>query len=219
VAPDEVGFAELPGRLQPPRRAGFPATHALLDDLYAQLLGALEPLLSAQPFLFGERFTLADASVYGQLAMNRTDPSADAQLRRLAPVVHAWLVRIERAEFRGHRANGSLALGPAHAPLLAWIAESFVPLMQQNHDAFEQHRARGVTRFNAAFDAGHALYDGALGGRRFRSVAKTFQVRVWRDLRRAWDALPADARSGLMALLPAGDELGRDGTRTEIITT
>jgi hypothetical protein len=47
-----------------------------------------------------------------------------------------------------------------------------------------------------AFDAGRALYDGRLLGQPFRSVVKTFQVRVWRELLVAWAALPdVDQRS------------------------
>ena len=89
-------------------------------------------------------------------------------------------------------------------PLFSWLCRTFVPLMQQNRDAWECHRAAGETRFNeAAFDAGRALYDGTLLGRPFRSVVKTFQVRVWRDLRREWDALGADERARLGSLLPA----------------
>ena len=86
-------------------------------------------------------------------------------------------------------------------------------------------RAAGETRFNeAAFDAGRALYDGTLLGRPFRSVAKTFQVRVWRDLRAAADMLKARGLEVMPALLKAiapsdeyffglvgvGGELGRD---------
>jgi hypothetical protein len=33
-------------------------------------------------------------------------------------------------------------------------------------------------------------------------VAKTFQVRVWRELCDAWDALPEDARARISAMLP-----------------
>ena len=54
-----------------------------------------------------------------------------------------------------------------------------------------------------------ALYDGELLGRPFRSVAKTFQVRVWRDLRRDWDALAAADRARLEALLPPAHGLDR----------
>ena len=80
--------------------------------------------------------------------------------------------------------------------------------MQQNQTAFEQHRARGETRFNEpAFDAGRALYDCVLLGRPFRSVAKSFQVRVWRDLVRVWRALAAEERERLEALLPGDAQL------------
>jgi len=212
VAKPDAAFGDLPARLRPPARAGFPPTHGLLDELFASLLAALEPLLAARPFLFGERFTLADASVYGQLAMNLSDRSTSDLIRGRAPAVHAWLERLARGDFTGHRAGGMLLLEDAQAKLFAWIASGFVPLMQQNQAAFERHRARGETRFNEpAFGAGRALYDGLLCGRPFRSVAKTFQVRVWRDLVRAWRALPSEAQARVATLLP-GDARLDDGS-------
>ena len=39
-------------------------------------------------------------------------------------------------------------------------------------------------------------------GRRFCSVAKTFQLRVRRELCDAWDALPEDARARVSRILP-----------------
>ncbi len=213
VAPEnDSDFADLPARLLPPARAGFPPTHALLDEAFRELLAALDPLLAARPYLFGERFTLADASVYGQLGMNRADPSAAARIAREAPAVWSWLETIARGDFSRHRDDGPLALDEALQPLLRWICRSFVPLMQQNRDAFERHSRAGVTRFNeAAFDAGEALYDGQLRGRPFRSVAKSFQVRVWRDLRRAWEALSPEDRARLAEVLPEDAGLDRDG--------
>jgi len=213
VAPADVAAREdLPARRRPPARAGFAPTHELLTQAFAELLRAVEPVLSARPFLFGERFTLADASLYGQLGMNRTDPSARAWFAREAPATQAWVDRLAGGDFRGHLPAGRLRLDPSLAPLFSWICRTFVPLMQQNRDAWERHRAAGETRFNeAAFDAGRALYDGTLLGRPFRSVVKTFQVRVWRDLRREWNALGADARARLESLLPAAHGLDRDG--------
>jgi hypothetical protein len=199
--------ASLPRRLRPPTRAGFPPTHALLEDAFARLLACLEPMLNERPYLFGERFTLADASVFGQLGMNRSDPSADAWIRRDGPAVHAWLRRIETRDFGAH---GPLRLDAALVPLLEWVCAGFVPLMRQNHAAWQRHRAAGETLFNeTAFDAGRSLYDGELLGRPFRAVVKTFQVQVWLDLRREWDALAASDRARLAALLPA--EHGLDG--------
>jgi len=87
----------------------------------------------------------------------------------------------------------------------------FVPLMKQNYDAWQRHCAHGETRFNErGFDAWRSLFEGVLRGRSFRSVAKTFQVRVWQDLRRAWDTLAPDARARIEALLPSDLGLDRD---------
>jgi len=77
--------------------------------------------------------------------------------------------------------------------------------MQQNAVAWAMHQARGETRFNEpAFDAGRALDDGTLCGHPFRSVAKSFQVRVWRDLQAAWRGLDDVDRRRIAAVLPTG---------------
>lgn len=212
--PASAAFADVPRRLRPPARQGFPPTHELLEQAFAELLVAVESILSVRPFLAGERFTLADASLYGQLGMNRTDPSACAWVRRAAPITHAWIERIARGDFSGHRQDAHVIVDVTLEPLLDWVCRSFVPLMQQNYDAYERHRRDGETRFNEkAFDAGLALYDGELRGFPFRSVAKTFQVRVWRDLRREWQDLPPASRTALEAHLPAAHGLDHDGLR------
>ena len=76
VAPQGFRCHGLPSRRQPPARQGFPATHEILESAFDRLLAALEPLLASRNFVLGERFTLADASLYGQLGMNLSDPSA-----------------------------------------------------------------------------------------------------------------------------------------------
>lgn len=203
VAPPASAWPGLPARLRPPTRRDFPPTHALLDQAFGELLAAIEPLFATRPYLFGDRFTLADASLYGQLDMNRTDPSAWTLIQQRAPATAQWIGRIAAGDFSAHRADAPLTLDLSLLPLFDWIARTFVPLMQQNRAAWTDHRARGETRFNeAAFDAGRALYDGVLLGHPFRSVVKTFQVRVWDDLRRAWHALPIDQQARLAVLMP-----------------
>jgi glutathione S-transferase len=208
--PADASFADLPPRLRPPARAGFPPTHALLDEAFAALLAAVEPVLATRPFLFGARCTLADASLYGQLGMNRSDPSARARIARAAPATAAWIERLARGDIAGSAARDALRLDEAIAPLLAWTLAAFVPLAQQNHAAWARQRAAGETLWNErAFDRGRALYDGVLLGRPFRSVAKTFQVRVWAELRGAWRALAPGDRARLP--LPGGGALDHDG--------
>jgi glutathione S-transferase len=195
VAPE--GFeAGVDAERTPPSRADFPPTHELLDLAWHGYLAAMEQLLAVQPYLLGERFTLADASAYGQLGMNLVDPEAAALLQTLAPRTYRWLCAVRDGEHGA--ARGELALTPALLPLLRMISQTFIPLMQQNEAAYERALAAGETLFNeAAFLRHRALYNGRLLDFPFRAVVKTFQVRVWRELRASWWALAAADRDYL----------------------
>ena len=164
------------------------------------LLDVLEVLLGERPFILGGRFTLADAAIYGQLGMNLPDPGADRILRH-RPALHRWLTALHGRAAAPIAGDGALRIDAALRPLVDEINRVHVPLMRQNADAHARLKAAGAKRFNeAAFDRGEALYDGELAGRPFRTVAKSFQARVWRDCRARWAALPEDARARLTAL-------------------
>lgn len=201
VAASGFSVSGLPSELTPPSRRGFPATHELLDEAWHAHLAAIEAVLTRQPYLLGERFTVADASVYGQLSMNLKDPTAAMELRRRAPRTNHWLCNIRDRRQVG--VAGPLRLSDALRPVLDIIGRTFVPLMQQNEKGHTAACGRGETLFNeGAFNQGRALYEGELLGRPFRSVAKTFQVRVWHEIMDAWRALPAAARTRVAELLP-----------------
>ncbi len=200
VAP--LGFdAGVSRELTPPALPGFPPTHELLDNAWRQYLAAIETVLERQPYLLGEHFTLADASAYGQLAMNLVDGRAASLLGELAPRTLQWLCMIRDG---GHQGSaGKLYLHESLRPLLKVIAETFVPLMRQNTGAYRAAVERGQTLFNeAAFDQRQALYDGTLMDQPFRAVVKSFQVPVWRDLCQSWDALDEQQRKPLRTLCP-----------------
>ncbi len=200
VAPD--GYrCDMPAALTPPCRAGFPPTHDLLDHAWRNYLRAMETVLARQPFLLGQRFTLADASAYGQLGMNLVDGRAADLMRECAPLTYRWLDGIRQGAHRG--SAGELHLSEALLPLVRCVGETFVPLMQQNEAAYREASARGQALFNeAAFDRGEALYDGSLLDMPYRSVVKSFQVGVWRDLRDAWRGMRAGDRERLLAYYP-----------------
>jgi glutathione S-transferase len=209
VAPEGFRIAGLPPSRQPPSRAGFPPTHAVLDETFARLLALLEALLAARPFVLGERLTLADAALYGQLAMNLSDPSADRRIRERAPRLHAWLGRLHRGDESLLEHAGALRIDEAVAPLLAEVCRTFVPLMRQNLAAHERWKAGGERHFNErAFDAGRALFDGEIDGHPFRAVAKSFQARVWKERLAEWHALPGNARARIEGLLPPHPGIG-----------
>ena len=201
VAPDGFSMPGLPAALTPPSRPGFPATHALLGTIWQRWVDGVEHVLAAgRPYLLGDRFTVADASVYGQLSMNLTDPSAARALEARAPRTYAWLVAIRERRHAG--SSGPLALASDLAPLLRAVLAVVPPLLRANARAYATAIVAGERLFNEpAFDRGRALYDGALLGQPFRSVVKTFQVRSWNDLRAAWRALPTEARDALADLV------------------
>jgi glutathione S-transferase len=203
VAPPAFALDGLPPALTPPARAGFPSTHRLIAHAWEAYLDGVDAVLREQPYLLGERFTLADASVYGQLGMNLKDPSAADVMQRRTPSTFRWLCAIRDGAHVGSR--GALTLSTRLRGLLDAIARTFVPLMIQNDAAHTAARAAGETLFNEpAFNRGRALYDGTLLGLPFRAVVKTFQVRVWHELRSAWSALDERARVPLLRVLPPG---------------
>jgi glutathione S-transferase len=203
VAPPEQRVAVRPA-LVPPAPPGFPPTHALLDDIWVLWVDALSTALGDRPHLFGARFTVADASVYGQLGMNLADPTAAEALAARAPRLDAWLRVVARDDHAA--AAGPIALHDGLRPLLAAIGRTFVPLMRQNEHAYLAARAAGETLFNErGFERGRALYDGTLLGWPFRAGVKTFQVQVWRELRAAFTALPGGTRADVLALLDVPD--------------
>ena len=206
VAPQGYQQEGLPRDRQPPSRKGFPATHNLLEKSYLNILQALEPIFSTRPFLLGQRFTLADASLYGQLGMNLTDPSAANWIKDNAPAVYAWLLRIHEGDFSTHKDAGELMVDDSLQSLLKEISGTFYSLMKQNELAYVQHTKAGETLFNEkAYWKRRSLFNGELDGQPFRSVVKTFQVKTWRNLKQLWQGLDRDSQSQLVEHFPAID--------------
>ncbi len=165
----------------PPGSEDYPATHARLELAWDALVDAATQALAQRPYLLGERFTLADAALYGQLQMNMTDPSSERRLRERSPALRRWLAAIEAGAHVG--SNGTLSLHDDLRPLLQWVQDSFIPLMQANAAAYQREQAKGRKLWNeAAFDRSEAEYKLQWWGAPARTVVKTFQVRVWRDL-------------------------------------
>lgn len=184
--------AGVKNSLTPQYKNGFPETHTLLEQSWKAILEALESVLSQQNYLFGDHFTLADASAYGQLGMNLVDPEAAARLKEIAPTTYNWLERIQNGQFVETEPDSDALLeaSPKLSNLLNILMGTYGALMVQNERAYLAAEEQGQSRFNeAAFDAGEALYDGKLRGYAFRAVIKTFQVRPWRELKTQWQEL------------------------------
>ena len=211
VAPKGFRIENLPQNLQPPSHKDFPSTHELLETSYTRLLSALELILQDRPFLLGDQFTLADASIYGQLAMNLTDPSAAQKIQQESPLVFKWLNSIQLSDFTLSRPGGQLLLDNTLKPLLAEICRTYVPLMHQNLAAYQNCQAGSERLFNErAFWKNQAIYSGKLDNTPFSAVVKTFQVKTWKDIRAHWSRLDQEALDRVKAVLPDDHGLDRD---------
>ncbi len=198
VAPTGFSIGGLNKKKQPPSHDHFPATHDLIEQSYLNILNALEPIFKRRPYLFGHQFTLADASLYGQLGMNLTDPSVARWIKATAPHVFAWLNKIHQGDFSENKPESALIIDEDLNPLLQEIVRIFYPLMQQNEAAYMQHKDAGETQFNeAAFWRNKSLYQGALDGQPFASVAKSFQVKTWRQIKHSWQQLDSTDKADL----------------------
>jgi hypothetical protein len=195
VAPADYQ-CDMPAKLTPPNIEGFPSTHVLLNLAWRKNLAALENIFTQQTYLLGEQFTVADASVYGQLYMNMSDPSAAKSIKQLAPVTYQWLININQGKHVED--NGALFLSAHLSPLLDIISKTFIPLMQQNAQAFYMTKKQGDMQFNeAAFDDRTNIYAGESLGLSFKSVVKSFQIKVWQSLQNQWSDL-TDAQTEII---------------------
>ena len=182
-------------RHTPPSHLDFPETHTLLEESFSNILTALESIFSKHPFLFGNSYTLADASVYGQLGMNLSDPAAARWIADKAPNTFKWLTKLSRLDFSDHKDNQAKWHDDLK-PLLAEISRVYLPLMHQNAQAYSQFKQQGQKQFNeSAFWKNQAIFTGELDGTPFKSVAKSFQAGTWRELKTIFQALGQTDRS------------------------
>lgn len=199
----EAGFKidNLAPSLTPPSHRDFPPTHQFLETSYAQLLQALENIFKTNSYIFGNCFSLADAAIYGQLAMNSYDKVGakkpiDAIIEQTAPHTYKWLHKIKNAQFsRPQPKNKSYQLSELHRPLFAAINATYLPLMEQNLAAYRKFKQQGSSLFNErAWRHNSAIYSGKIGNYPFKQVAKSFQANSFLKLKQHYQTLDTKQR-------------------------
>lgn len=204
VAPAGLRLPGVPEHRQPPSRAGFPPTHALLDATFAGWTDALECALAGGPYLFGDGPSVADCALAGILSSHlEVDPETAEDLRRRCPrlVAHAATFHTPK------NASARFAPSPATERAAETLARTALPILLANERALGRVPPGGI-RNERAFDRGLYLYDGEVDGHPFRSVAKTFQVPVIRALRASYRALSPEDREALAESVPSATSLG-----------
>lgn len=163
------------------------ATRDHIESSLDRLLAILERHLSARAYLFGGRPSLGDFGLSAQLYQCSTDPTAGALMRKVAPIVTAWAVRMLDPADEGETETWD-ALAPTLHPLLVEIGETFLPWTAAN---------------------AQALADGAdvctvmLRGAEYRQAAQKYHARSFGVLRQRY-ADVAD-KTALDPILEAAD--------------
>ena len=162
------------------------ANRPIIEESYFRLLDILKPHVPQMPFLFGSRPALADFGLFGQLIILATDPTPEAEMRRRAPDVLLWLLRLDDASGVEGAWIEPAALPKAVVELLRLAADVYLPFLAANADAFE-HGEKEVTV--------------KLLGQRYTQAPFRYQVKCRDGLRKSFAALSPQARATIEPVL------------------
>ncbi len=156
----------------------------LLERRFLILLEQLEAIFSVQPYLLGERPTVADFGLFGPMFRHFVgDPYSGAIVRDKGPASLEWSARLWNIKPETFRdAPEPIGLNPAVKPLLVDFNDCFVPYLQANYQAFLKGKE-------------HTHYTD-LGEQWTRT---TVPHRVWSiaKLQRSYQTLPQSAKDAL----------------------
>jgi glutathione S-transferase len=157
------------------------ANKPIIEESYFRLLDSLNPHVSQGPYLFGSRPSLADFGLFGQLIILATDPTPEAEMRRRAPDVFLWLLRLDDASgVDGTWIDAKAPLPQTVIELLRLAADVYLPFLAANNDAF-QHGATEVAV--------------KLLGQRYTQAPFRYQVKCYDGLRKKFAALSPEERA------------------------
>lgn len=127
---EEAVRTRMMGRLH--HVGSSPETAALIEASFVRVLGLLEPMLGANPYLFGARPCFADFGLVGQLWTLASDPTPGAIINAQAPNVNAWLARMESAKVEGGFASAASLRDALVALLREELGATYLPWMAVN---------------------------------------------------------------------------------------
>ena len=162
-------------------------TASLIEESYRRLLGLLESLLQAQPFVLGARPGSADFGLLGQLVeLVQVEPASQRVAREISYRVLAWcdaledLSGVEVEAEKGWPARDDLA--DRYGALLAEIGQTYAPFLLANA---------------AALDSGAESVECEIMGKAYRQKPFKYQGKCLGWLREAYAALDPGDRTAV----------------------
>jgi glutathione S-transferase len=172
-----------------------PETLPVIEASWKRTCLALEAMATGRTrFLFGDRVSLADLALYGQLKVMSVDPTPMAWMRAETPYLYRWLDLADDAsglEGAWLGAADTLAQAPVKA-LLAQAGDSYLPFLKSNADALA---------------VGAETFELTLEGYRYSQGVFKYQAKCLETLRADWKALGAGGKQTLRGLIGEGASL------------
>jgi glutathione S-transferase len=169
-----------------------PETAPIIEASWQRTCRALEGMATGPTrFLFGDRISLADLALYGQLKVMSVDPTPMAWMRANTPYLYRWL---DLADDAGGLDGDWLATDkvlesdPVNA-LLAQAGDTYLPFLRANA---------------AALAAGAETFEVTLEGQRYVQGVFKYQAKCLDALRDGWQAIGEDAVLMIRARIGAG---------------
>lgn len=163
-----------------------------IEASYKRFLAILDDLLTARTFLLGDRPSVADFAVYGQMTqLGLVDPTPRTLMLESTPRLEAWIWKTDdlagldpgdQGWIDGATARTSLA------PLFAEIAETYLPVLLANASAV----ANGEKQFRTE-----------VSGSEWTQPTFPYHARCLTDLRRSFSSLEGEAKEAVAATLIA----------------
>ncbi|MBI1400352.1 glutathione S-transferase C-terminal domain-containing protein [Hyphomonas sp.] len=169
-----------------------PATAPIIEASWKRTCRMLEDMATGPTrFLFGDRISLADLALYGQLKVMSVDPTPMAWLRSDVPYLYRWLDLADDAsglDGEWLSPDAALTTVPVKA-LLAQAGDTYLPFLKANADALQ---------------AGQETFDLTLEGRPYTQGVFKYQAKCLETLRADWKALGENDRASIRALIGEG---------------
>lgn len=169
-----------------------PETAPVIEASWKRTNTALEAMATGPTrFLFGDRISLADIALYGQLKVMSVDPTPMAWLRKETPYLYRWLYHADDAsglDGEWLEAGAAIAAEPVKA-LLAQAGDTYLPFLKANA---------------AALLKGAETFELLLEGQRYAQGVFKYQAKCLETLRAEWKALSTDDQDVLIGMIGKG---------------
>lgn len=168
-------------------RKNFP----LIESSARRVLRALEDHVVNEHWLFGNRPSLAEFGIYGQLSQLGVDPTAQLMMRADYPYTFRWLLHVDDASgIEGEWDEADAPLKPVVKSLLAEVGRVYVPFLLANA---------------AAAETGDKTFRIEVDGMPYEQGTFKYQLKCLADLRSRYAALSDETRGRIDPVLSAAN--------------